>query len=175
MTSFQEHFGLDKCLLMGHSMGGGICGLFASTFPERVHRLLMLDFIAFGSMPIKKHVRMMRKSVETHMKLNALIANTPADRVPAYSREDAVARAFLANQLLHGQDSISREAVETLMERGLKEVGDGKYTWTTDLRLRIPSPFNLLEEQVRASIREVREVGPWDSGPLGNEFSGWSD
>lgn len=33
---------------MGHSMGGGICSLFASTFPECVDRLVMLDFVAFG-------------------------------------------------------------------------------------------------------------------------------
>ena len=29
-------------------MGGGICSLFASTFPECVDRLIMLDFVAFG-------------------------------------------------------------------------------------------------------------------------------
>ena len=33
---------------MGHSMGGGMCGMFAATFPECVDRLVMLDFVAFG-------------------------------------------------------------------------------------------------------------------------------
>ena len=44
----QEHFGLKSSVCMGHSMGGGICSLFASTFPECVDRLVMLDFVAFG-------------------------------------------------------------------------------------------------------------------------------
>jgi hypothetical protein len=67
--------------------------------------------------------------------------------------EDAVARAFMANTLLHGQDSIARESVELLLERGLRKVdkddnGNDLYTWTSDLRLRIPSPVNLVIEQV---------------------------
>ena len=44
----QEHFGLKSSICMGHSMGGGVCSLFASTFPECVDRLIMLDFVAFG-------------------------------------------------------------------------------------------------------------------------------
>ena len=71
-----------------------------------------------------------------------------------YKKEDAVARAFVANQLMHGTDSISREAVEILMERGLKQLDDGSYTWTSDLRRRIPSALNLVIEQVSIDHRD---------------------
>ena len=48
MSREQEHFGLKSSVCMGHSMGGGMCGMFAATFPECVDRLVMLDFVAFG-------------------------------------------------------------------------------------------------------------------------------
>ena len=71
--------------------------------------------------------------------------------VPAYTHEDAVARAYLANTLMHGTDSILRSSVETLMVRGLTKIAgtEDKYTWNADLRLRIPAPFNLVFEQVQ--------------------------
>ncbi len=74
--------------------------------------------------------------------------------MPAYTHEDAVARAYLANSLMHGTDSILRSSVETLMVRGLTKVEgtEDKYTWNADLRLRIPGPFNLAFEQVQRCL-----------------------
>ena len=75
--------------------------------------------------------------------------------IPSYTFEDAVARAYLANTLMHGTDSILRSSVETLMLRGLTKVeGSGdKYTWNADLRLRIPAPFHIVYEQVNTILR----------------------
>ena len=75
--------------------------------------------------------------------------------LPSYEHDDAVARAFLANQLIHGTDSISRDSVNILMERGLRRMEDGLYTWNTDLRLRVPSFFNLLEEQAEHYVSNI--------------------
>ena len=79
-------------------------------------------------------------------------SNTTSTR---YGYEDAVQRAFLANQLIHGSDSISKESVEILMKRGLRQLEDGLYTWNTDLRLRVPSFFNLLEEQAEHYVLNI--------------------
>jgi pimeloyl-ACP methyl ester carboxylesterase len=62
--AFQDYFNLDRCLLMGHSLGAGMCGMFASAFPERVDRLIMMDLITFSPLPVKKHARATRKSVQ---------------------------------------------------------------------------------------------------------------
>jgi len=137
----QEHFGLKRSVCMGHSMGGGMCGMFAATFPE--------------PLPMRKHVRATRRSVKMHMKYTDLLHNTPEGKIPRYSYEDAVQRAFLANQLIHGSDSISKESVKILMKRGLRQLGDGLYTWNTDLRLRVPSFFNLLEEQAEHYVSNI--------------------
>jgi pimeloyl-ACP methyl ester carboxylesterase len=33
----------DRLVLVGHSMGGGVCSLFAGTWPEELHRLVLLE------------------------------------------------------------------------------------------------------------------------------------
>ena len=79
---------------------------------------------------------------------------------PQLEHTDAVAKAFMANNLIHGMGSISQEAVETLMTRGLTKVSEkeGKdlYTWTADFRLRIPSPFKVGMDQVEHFAEQVK-------------------
>ena len=74
---------------------------------------------------------------------------------PEYTYEDAIARAFMANQMLNGLNSITKEAVEILMRRGLKKLANGKYTWNSDLRLRIPSPMNVCTEQIEHYVSKI--------------------
>ena len=64
---------------------------------------------------------------------------------PVYTFKDACDRAFEAQQIMNGWGSINKEAVETLMIRGLREV-EGGFTWSADLRLRIPTAFNMVQE-----------------------------
>ena len=132
---------------MGHSMGAGLSAFFTSVFPERVERLVMLDLVGFAAFPAEKLSAATRKSVEASLKTFALLAD-PAKREPSYEYVDAVGRAFMANQMLNGEGSITREAVETLMTRGLRKNEDGTFSWTADLRIRIPLPFFLSAEQV---------------------------
>ena len=62
----------------------------------------------------------------------------------------------MANQFAHGEDSITQASVETLMKRGLKPASDGKFTWSSDLRLRVPAAFSALEEQVLHYASRIR-------------------
>lgn len=49
----------DRLSLVGHSMGGSICNMYTGTFPERVHRLALLEGIGppVVDMPIPDRVR----------------------------------------------------------------------------------------------------------------------
>ena len=62
----------------------------------------------------------------------------------------------MANQFAHGEDSITQASVETLMKRGLKPASDGKFTWSSDLRLRVPAAFSALGEQVLHYASRIR-------------------
>jgi len=155
----QIHFGWEKSNIIAHSMAAAIAAWFAATFPEHVDRLTMIDLINVGPTPLQKQVRTTRKSLEKNIELNDKLSNT--SEPPSYTFLDACGRAFLANQFLHGTDSISRSSVETLMSRGLRKVGvnkDGEdlFTWTTDFRLRIPTPFNVVPEQVEHYAERIQ-------------------
>jgi len=139
-----DHLKWDKTIIMGHSMGGGIGLWYSAMFPEQVERLVVIDLISFGSMALNKHVKAARKSVLETIKIEAKMDNPV---VPTYSFEDGCGRAFMASNLINGLGSISKESVETLMTRGLVEVPDGSgYTWSADLRLRIPTAFNMVQD-----------------------------
>ena len=44
--------GRERVSLVGHSMGGSICGYYAGVFPERVHRLALLEGAGPPEMPM---------------------------------------------------------------------------------------------------------------------------
>lgn len=47
-----DHFGLEKAVLIGHSLGAHIAVRFAATYPERVDRLVLVD----GGMDVRHEV-----------------------------------------------------------------------------------------------------------------------
>jgi len=134
----------DKTIMMGHSLGGGIGLWYSAMFPEQIEKLICIDLISLGPMTLNKHVDAARKSILETMKVQEKM-ESPI--VPSYTFEDACGRAFMASNLINGLGSISKESVETLMTRGLIKTPDGSgYTWSADLRLRIPTAFNMVQE-----------------------------
>jgi len=139
-----DHLQWEKTIIMGHSMGGGIGLWYSAMFPEQIEKLIVIDLASFGPMALSKHVDAARNSILETMKIQKKM-ESPV--VPTYTFEDACGRAFMASNLINGLGSISKESVETLMTRGLVKTGDGSgYTWSADLRLRIPTAFNMVLE-----------------------------
>merc|ERR1712242_652890 len=138
----KEFFNWNEFSIIGHSVGSTIGLWYSSIFKEDVDRLVSMDLVNVTPVPLELHAKKTKQSilagVKTFKKLN------DGAKVPTYDYIDAVSRAFMANQIIHGQGSIKQESVETLMKRGLIKVGDDKYTWSADLRLRVPPAFHLL-------------------------------
>lgn len=148
-----EHLKWDKCTIIGHSMGGGIALWYSAIFPEQVEKLVTIDLISFGSLSLQKHVKASRKSVLAAVKIQKKLAS---QQIPAYSFEDACGRAFMAANIINGLGSITQKSVETLMSRGLVPAPDGvNYTWSADLRLRIPTTFNMVQDLVEEYASKV--------------------
>ncbi len=146
-----------SCDVLAHSLGAGICGWFASTFPERVTRLAAIDFLAFSPFPLKKHGDKTRRSIEIADKLmmkHAEAIDKP-EMIPSYPFEECVDRALMGNWFINGENSISRESVVLLLRRGLRETSPGQFTWRADLRLRVPSPFNMTVDQVEHLVERI--------------------
>jgi proline iminopeptidase len=45
LEAVRQHFGLEQVTLLGHSWGAGVAALYASRYPERVRRLVIVDGI----------------------------------------------------------------------------------------------------------------------------------
>jgi len=134
----------EKFSIIGHSLGGGVACWYTALFPEKVEKVVSIDLISFGALCLNKHVDRSRKSVQETVRIGKVLSS---GKVPVYTFEDACGRAFMASNILNGLGAMTKESVEILLSRGLVEVpGSGGYTWSHDLRLRIPTAFNLVQE-----------------------------
>lgn len=141
----ERHFGNradSRVDLVGHSLGGIVCVLFAAAFPERVRSLVMIDSLGPISRPPKETIPQLRKAIKKRLAGSARPVVYPDTRTAGKAREG-------------GLSPLSTEAAMTLIPRNMKPV-DGGYVWRTDPRLRHPSPMMLEESQVLASLAELR-------------------
>ena len=119
-----------------------------------MERVALLDLIGMVPTKVSKTSRATAKALNEQIQIMDKMASA---KPPQLEHTDAVAKAFMANNLIHGMGSITREAVETIMTRGLKKVeGTEMYTWTADFRLRIPSPFKVGLDQVEHFTEQIK-------------------
>ncbi|MEX2475490.1 alpha/beta fold hydrolase [Marinobacter sp.] len=131
----------EKVDLVGHSLGGIVCVLYAAAFPEHVRNLVMIDSLGPISRPPKETIPQLRKAIRKRLTGSGKPVVYPDTETAGKAREG-------------GLSPLSPEAAMTLIPRNMKPV-DGGYVWRTDPRLRHPSPMMLEEAQVIASLATV--------------------
>jgi len=133
-----ENFGL-----IGHSMGGGIASLVAGCIPDRVKFLVLIDGLGpQTSKPEELPQRVVNKF------LAARKQQTRAQR--SYeSVEQAVATRMMAGKF------VSEDSIVEMVERHLEKIA-GKYFWTYDEKLKLPSIFRFSQEQVGAFLKNIK-------------------
>lgn len=135
--------GLEKCILLGHSMGAGIASLFASTFPERVEKLVLVEGIGPMSGEPGESPQQLRRSIDETVAL-------AGKQKPYYQ---AFAEAVTART--RGFGGLSEACSALLCERGLVQTEQG-WTWRSDARLRIASSLRMTESQVEAFLHAIQ-------------------
>jgi pimeloyl-ACP methyl ester carboxylesterase len=131
----------SKVTLVGHSLGGIVCSLYAAAFPERVHKLVMIDSIGALSRPVDETIPQLRKAIRKRLAGSGRAVVYPSIAAAAKAREG-------------GLSPLSPEAALTLTPRNMKPAGEG-FVWRTDPRLRHPSSLMMTEEQVRAGLQSI--------------------
>src|SRR5690554_238107 len=134
-----ERYPLD---LVGHSLGGIVCALYAAAFPERVRRLVMIDSLGALSRPAKETIPQLRRALQKKRNGSAPPAVYPDVASAARIREG-------------GLSPLSAEAAALLVPRNMRAEGDG-FVWRTDARLRHPTALMMTEEQVHASLAAIQ-------------------
>lgn len=131
LHSLVGQLGRKSVSLVGHSMGGSITSYYAGTYPERIHRLALLEGIGPPEMPSTGPQR---------VKLWLDQCKRARDRAPkAYaSIEEAAARLRKNDPLL------SEELSLFLADKGTVATGDGRRFKHDPLHLtRGPYPFQV--------------------------------
>ncbi len=136
-----ETLELDRCTLVGHSLGAGIAAVFAAAFPGRVDRMVLIDGLGPVSGSDDRSVSRLRGAM-------ADLVRRESSRPRYYSSWDEVVKKRLA------AGSIHRESVEILLSRGAMKKGDGVLV-LSDSRLKHASPVHMSEGRVRALLAGI--------------------
>lgn len=129
-------------VLLGHSLGGIICSLFAAASPERVTRMVLLDSLGPMVDDASAVLGQLRKATS---KISAFRAST----LTVYPTLDDAANARTS-----GFGKLDLAAARILVERGSRAVKGG-FSWTSDSRLMEPSLLRLSESQVEAIFNGI--------------------
>lgn len=113
LEQFADRLGLDRFVLLGHSMGGTTTYVYTARHPERVGAAVVEDIGPGSSLSGEGAERIKRE-----------VANTPRD-FP--SRE--AARAYWRGIRPH----ISEDALESRVRHTLAPDGEGRWRWKFDL------------------------------------------
>jgi len=127
--------------LVGHSLGGIVCALYAAAFPERVRKLVMIDSLGAMSRPVDQTIPQLRRAIKKRLAGSGRHTVYPDVETAAKAREG-------------GLSPLSPEAALTLTPRNMKSV-QGGVIWRTDSLLRHPTPLMMSEEQVQASLEAI--------------------
>lgn len=139
VLGFADALDLQQFNLLGHSMGAGVATYVASSFPERIMKLILIEGIGTQASPVEDAPAILRKAVEDMQKVSL-------KRKPQYESVEAAIR--VRAQSIGG---ISEDAARLLCARGLEPAGEG-VTWRSDPRLKMSSAMRLTEPMVLAHL-----------------------
>ena len=137
-----EHISEKPLLLVGHSLGGGLCTMAAGLMPERVKGLVLLDGIV--PIPAEESEFCTRFRMYLEAKKKAMIRG---DKV--YTDLTSVIEARLK------AGDVSRESATRIVTRNVALHKQG-FLWSTDPRLKLPTVNRLTHGQLMSVVQEVR-------------------
>lgn len=156
-----DALGWKRANLMGHSLGGGVAGIYASAVPERVRRVVVLD----GLGPVS------RNETDTASQLGKSLAWVRRPRRPLrqFASIDEMAKARM-NAFL----DIAMPAARLICQRAsrMDDKNGGHYVWRTDPALKWDSPTMLTEGQVLDCIGRIEApVLSYHTQPLASAYN----
>jgi pimeloyl-ACP methyl ester carboxylesterase len=135
--------GARQFKLIGHSMGGTISLLYSGTFPERVHKLVLIEGIGPAGMNFSDAPARMKKWIsEVH------------ERGRKHFREYNSTGAG-AKQLQQTNPRLSGELAMELALAGMKQNENGKWVWKFDPLHRTSSPQPFYSAQTIEFLRRI--------------------
>jgi pimeloyl-ACP methyl ester carboxylesterase len=137
-----DALGWSRASLLGHSMGGAIATVVATSAPERINKLVLIEALGPISGKAEEAGARLKMAVAAR---RALDLNKPA-RVIADVETAVDARLAVSN--------MTRAAARLIVERNLRAVTGG-YVWRSDPRLTLPGHIRTDEAFIRSWIHAI--------------------
>jgi len=136
-ASFVDQLGLDRFVLLGHSMGGGVAFRYAASHPERIEKLIIVD----SSLPSPDRPAVPNR----HNSVQRSLAKDTFD-----SEDEVVAH------LMRQSPGASERRIREVVPLWFRRLDDGRYTFKFDPALRNRFSARQYVEQFRKSATELR-------------------
>lgn len=134
----------EPIALVGHSMGGTICTLYAGAHPDRVARLANLEGLGPPDNPFEIGPVRMRRWIE-----EVRAARSRREARPTFTRDEALRR------LAVNHPAVAREVLERCLPHLTFDAGDGRLGWHFDPLHRTTSPVPFFAGLFREFARKV--------------------
>lgn len=131
----------EQCHLVGHSLGGGLIPLLASSYPECVQSITMIEAVGTLSESAEKLPQRMQKAFQDRLAPQRFESRVFNDKQQAIDSRLRAATMHPASAKL-------------IIDRQLQTDDDG-LRWRFDKRWRFASPQYLTEEQVHAVLGAI--------------------
>lgn len=118
LADFMEQRGLDKAILLGHSMGGKTVMYFADAFPEKVSSLIVLDISP------RSYRSLSTPSPHIQQHTNIINAMLSVDLSGAESRDD------ISRQMA---GAIPEERIRQFLLKNVEMIDQNTYRWGINL------------------------------------------
>ena len=165
LHAFLQRQGVARTTLIGHSLGGAVCSLFAGAFPDRVEKLVLVEGLRPAITP--------KTPPEERISDWVARVRRHACRTPrAYLSLEAAER-----RLRETNPRLSSDQVRHLTWFGLKRGADGLWRWKYDNYIRLRSPVRFSNEEVADLWSRIDcptlLVGGGQSGRPDPSANGW--
>jgi pimeloyl-ACP methyl ester carboxylesterase len=130
-----------QCTLVGHSLGGIICSIYTSLYPELVQTLVCIESVGPLCEPEFTTVSQLRASMDSRDKAKAPIKH------PGSLEQVVEARLRVGD--------LSKQNAHRILSRNIEDKY-GQLTWRTDKRLRTKSAMRLTPNQAMDIIENIQ-------------------
>lgn len=133
--------GWDDVILVGHSLGGILATMFAALFPEKVRGVVSID--ACGPLVEPE------ESTQEQMR-NAILSR--------HGKTTSASRAIDLDEMVKMRCKVtdmSASDARIILQRSVKQNGEGQDVWSSDSRLRTKSVLRLTEKQAENLMRAI--------------------
>ena len=144
---------LQRFILLGHSLGGGLAAMLTGAYPSRVVGAILIENLGPSARAASDAVALFAKAVEGKR------GATRHSEGSVYSSIDAaVSQRISTVARYEGHQTLSREAASALVQRALEPVSSagGGWRFIHDRRIAAPSLLHPTEEQICSFLSAIR-------------------